>query len=141
VVLEKGGNVPVAMLTAKVADEVAHRAVAQAELLGDVGHGPTVHEIGSQDFVAALQDLVGLEKELLVEQVVHDLTSESVTGLIRESAGNGNGIDGVGTRPSRGFTASPGEKTAAICVEGSDLRRGRRCRCGARDARAAKRRG
>jgi hypothetical protein len=63
----KGGNASVAALVAKVADEVAHRAVAQAELLGNVGHGPTLDEIGSEDFVAALQDLVGLQKELPTE--------------------------------------------------------------------------
>jgi hypothetical protein len=42
-------------LGAKVADKVAYHAVAQAELLGDLGHRAALDKESPQNFVAALQ--------------------------------------------------------------------------------------
>jgi predicted butyrate kinase (DUF1464 family) len=76
VVLEKGGYLTGSALGAEVAHEIAYRSVTQIELLSDIGHGLVLNEESSEDFVAALEVLCGLEKELLTEQVVHDLSSE-----------------------------------------------------------------
>jgi hypothetical protein len=76
VVLEKGGYLTGSALPAEVAHEIAYRSVTQTELLSDVGHGLAIDEEGSEDFVAALEVLCGLEKKLLTEQVVHDQSSE-----------------------------------------------------------------
>jgi predicted butyrate kinase (DUF1464 family) len=76
VVLEKGGYLTGSALSAEVAYEITYCSVTQTELLSDVGHGLVLDEEGSEDFIAALEVLCGLEKELLTEQVVHDLSSE-----------------------------------------------------------------
>jgi hypothetical protein len=76
VVLEKGGNLAGSALSAEVTHEIAYRSMTQTKLLSNVGHGLVLDEEGSEDFVAALQVLCGMEKELLTEQVVHDLSSE-----------------------------------------------------------------
>jgi hypothetical protein len=76
---EKGGYSAGAALDAKVTDEVAHRAVAQGELLGDLRHRATFDKKGPQNLVATLKKLVGFEEKLLAEKVVvHDLPSECV---------------------------------------------------------------
>jgi len=71
---EKGGHLTAPAFGAKVADKVAYCAVAQAELLGDLRHRAALDKKGPQNFVAALQKLVGFEEKLLAENVVvHDL--------------------------------------------------------------------
>jgi hypothetical protein len=76
---EKGGHLTALAFGAKVADKVAYRAVAQAELLSDLVHRAALDKKSPQNFVAALQKLIGIEEELLAEKVViHDLSSECV---------------------------------------------------------------
>jgi hypothetical protein len=63
-------------LAAELGDEIAQGAVGQAEATSHVGQWLTVHEDGPQDFIAALQGLVGFEKELSAAWVVHEQASE-----------------------------------------------------------------
>jgi hypothetical protein len=63
-------------LAAELGDEIAQRAVGQAETAGEVGQRLPVHKEGPQDFVATLQGLVGFEKELPAARVVHEQASE-----------------------------------------------------------------
>ena len=99
---EKGGDLACLALSAKVAHEVAHRAVTEPKPLGDLSHGSTLDEEGAQDFIAALKDGLRLEEELLAKQVVHDLTSESVIEFIPHQPEDRNGAGGEQTRPSGG---------------------------------------
>ena len=57
---------------AELRDEIAERAVGEAELAGDVGQGTPLQEEGTQGLVLALQRLAGFPEELLAAQVVHD---------------------------------------------------------------------
>jgi hypothetical protein len=117
VVPEKGGHLTALALGAKVADKVAYRAVAQAELLGDLRHRAALDKKGPQNFVAALQKLVGFEEKLLAEKVVvHDLPSECVTELLSGAEGNRNDVGAVGTRPSNGPETAKPRKNRTKCV-------------------------
>jgi hypothetical protein len=75
-VLEKGGNLPGSALRAKVGYKIAQRPVAHAELPSDFRRGLAADKVGPENFVAALQGLIGIEEELLADQVVHDLASK-----------------------------------------------------------------
>ena len=68
----KGGHLTGLALAAKLGDEITQCAVGQAETAGEVGQRKLVDKEGPQDFIAALQELVGFEKELLAASVVHE---------------------------------------------------------------------
>jgi len=124
---EKGGHLTGLALGAKIADKVAHRAMAQAELLGDLRHWATLDKKGPQNFVAALQNLVGFEEELLAEKVVvHDLPPnvspnycrdrrEIVTILVRSEQGQATAL----SPPNPGKTRQNASGAAVLKRSGS----------------------
>jgi hypothetical protein len=68
--------VVVLTLAAELGDEIAERAVGEAELAGDVGQGTPLQEDGTQRFVAALLRLLGFAEKVLAARVIHDRSSE-----------------------------------------------------------------
>ena len=108
-------------LGAKVADEIAHGAVAQAVLLGEVGQRPALDEEGAQHLIAALQRWFGIEEELLAEQVViHEPISECVTEFLASLGRKRNENCRRIARPKPNGAAGKGEKTRIKCADGGD---------------------
>jgi hypothetical protein len=78
----KGGNLAGSALPAKNSHRIAEGAVAIAILLSDFGQGALVHEVGAERFVTSVQQLGGLEEELMAKDVIHGVTSEIVTDFL-----------------------------------------------------------
>jgi hypothetical protein len=61
----------VSQLRTKLADPIAHRAVTEAEPFGYVERCVLVDEDRPQNFVTALSDRTGMQKELLTGVPIH----------------------------------------------------------------------
>jgi hypothetical protein len=66
-------------LLAEVDDQVAQAAIAIAEVTGDLLQGAAFHEDSPEGFIASVQALVWLEKEVQTAGIVHGATSRIVT--------------------------------------------------------------
>jgi hypothetical protein len=67
----KGGRLTASQLRTKLADPVAHRTVAEVEPFSHVARCFLVDEDRSQDFVTALSNRIGMQKELLTGVPIH----------------------------------------------------------------------
>lgn len=83
----KGGSAALAQAGAKLTEQIAHRAIGDAEARGDVGHRLLLEEDGTDDFVAKM--LRGLRIGEEQAWVVHDRASEFVIELFVPTLGKG----------------------------------------------------
>lgn len=74
----KRGNLPALDLGAELRNEIAKRAIGEAQALGYLGDGLLVDHDGAQGFIASLTRVVGLEKELLDIEIIHDQSPGNV---------------------------------------------------------------
>jgi hypothetical protein len=68
---QKGGRLATAQLRIKLADPIAHRAVAEAEPFSHVQRCVLADEDCPQNFITALSDRIGVQKELLTGVPIH----------------------------------------------------------------------
>jgi len=76
-VRRKGGRQAGAAAGPEIGHQVAEAAIAVTVLLSDVGQGPPFDEDRTHGFVLALQDLGGMQEEVLAGGVVHGVASGS----------------------------------------------------------------
>jgi hypothetical protein len=67
----KGGRLAASQLRVKLTDPIAHCAVAETEPFGDIERCVLVDEDCPQNFVTALSDRIGMQKELLTGVPIH----------------------------------------------------------------------
>jgi hypothetical protein len=65
-------------------DEIAQGAIREAETLGDLRDATSVNDDGAHGLIASLTEIVGLEKELPQNGVIHDLPSKMSFRYLRE---------------------------------------------------------
>ncbi len=71
--LRKGGNSPLTTLSPEGPDQVPHRVVAVARLVGDLFERTLLDEEGPEYLITAMERLGRLKEESSAEGIVHDL--------------------------------------------------------------------
>jgi hypothetical protein len=72
----KGGRPSLTDAGVELSDEIAQRAVSEAETCGDRLQRLLLDDHGAERFIAALLRRLGIGKEMLEPRVVHDRTSK-----------------------------------------------------------------
>jgi hypothetical protein len=79
VVRRKGGRLAGLVSRSEIGNQVAEAAIGVAECLSNFGERPLLDEDGSNGFVLPVENLGGMQEEVLVRDVVHGVISEIVT--------------------------------------------------------------
>jgi hypothetical protein len=79
VVRRKGGRPAGLVSRSEIGNQVTETAIGVAECLGNFGERPLLDADGSNGFVLPVENLGGMQEEVLVRDVVHGVISEIVT--------------------------------------------------------------